>query len=182
MLLRGSQLLICICGRLRSRLSVQQYQSPPTKEALSFPKHTYYLPFLDKDRMAVSFYPFLIFSSSLFLLPNGCLFWIRCLLLNPRGTEGIPEMQMKSWQQLWHHRRKISPGYKRFFRQGLMMISLRTAMAYLLNSFPYIDHIWGCPFLICLLWNSGNLYILHLCKTIDFALLYMRLHALNRKS
>jgi len=32
-----------------------------------------------------------------------------------------------------------------------MVMSLRTAMAYLLNSFLYIDQIWGCPFQECLL-------------------------------
>lgn len=41
-----------------------------------------------------------------------------CLLVNPKGTEGISQRQLVSPQHWWHHRRfYCSPGYKRISRE-----------------------------------------------------------------
>jgi len=90
MLRRVSQLLIPSGGRLRSRLCLQRYHSTPTKDSLSFPQDHIFLPsFLYQDRRPASFSPFLFSSSSLLSLPNWL--WIRGLLVNPKGTQGISQ-------------------------------------------------------------------------------------------
>jgi len=70
MLLRVSKLMIPLCIRRRSRLSLQRYYSSPTKDSLNFPKDHVFLPyFLYQDRRSASFSPFPISSSSLLSLP-----------------------------------------------------------------------------------------------------------------
>jgi len=141
------QLLIPIWVRLRSSLSLQWYHSTPTKGSLNFPSTTYFFIFLIL-RQKASFLPLFSDLFILFVLPPKWLFTL--------NKWPISKLE-RYWRNIWEavpvrtilvtSQKKLGlSSYNRFFRWCLFIMSLITGRAYLLNSFPYIDQIQGCPF------------------------------------
>jgi len=92
MLLRVWQLPIPVCGRLRSRLSLQQNHSSPTKKSLSIPKDHVFPPFFFIPRQKASFLLPISYIFILFVLPPKWMFTLNRRLI------GKP---WRYWRNIW---------------------------------------------------------------------------------
>jgi len=171
MLLRGSQLLIPICGKLRSRLSLQWTYSTPTQDSRIFPIDHVFLIFIPRQK--VTFYtPCLITSSSMFALPNGYLQCIRCQFEDPKV---LKQYLIGSCSQ--YNNGDITEEARSLQDTRDFSGSPNDDVTENCHGLPakQLSLHWTdleCNFQEFLLSNSGNLYILHLFKASDFSLLH----------
>jgi len=173
MLLRGSRYLIPICRRLRSRLSLQWTYSTPNQDSRSFPIDHVFLHFYTKTEGKLP-PPHVWYLHPLCSPPPpyDCLLSIRGQLVNPRITEGISERLLQSGEHFWHHRKSLNfPGYERLFREGLMMMSLRTVMAYLLDRFLTLTRFEDAHSSF-VSFDSVETFVYSISKARDFSMLY----------